>query len=80
MLAAVIEGPGAVVVRDTAPPRAAGPPLARVTPAGISGTDRTAAADGIAVRPPRVPGEAARAEAASERPEHLDIVLDVAGP
>jgi (R,R)-butanediol dehydrogenase / meso-butanediol dehydrogenase / diacetyl reductase len=56
MLAAVIEGPGAVVVRDTAPPRAAGLALVRVTQAGICGTDRTLAAGGIAVRPPRVLG------------------------
>ena len=56
MLAAVVEGPGAVVVRDTAPPRAAGLALVAVTQAGICGTDRTLAADGIAVRPPRVLG------------------------
>ena len=56
MLAAVIEGPGAVVVRDTAPPRAAGLALVRVTQAGICGTDRALAAGGIAVRPPRVLG------------------------
>jgi threonine dehydrogenase-like Zn-dependent dehydrogenase len=111
MLAAVIEGPGAVVVRDTAPPRAAGLALVRVTQAGICGTDRTLAAGGIAVRPPRVLGHemtgrvqvpaaggavpagtpvvvnppafcgaVALALAASERPEHLKIVLDVAGP
>jgi hypothetical protein len=55
MLAAVIEGPGAVVVRDTAPPRAAGLALVRGTQAGARG-------------------------AASERPEQLKIVLDVAGP
>src|SRR6516162_883866 len=56
MLAAVIEGPGAVVVRDTAPPPAAGLALVRVTQAGICGTDRTLAADGIAASPPRVLG------------------------
>ena len=56
MLAAVIEGPGAVVVRDTAPPRAAGRALVRVTRAGICGTDRALAADGIAASPPRVLG------------------------
>ena len=56
MLAAVIEGPGAVVVRDTAPPRAAGLALVRVTRAGICGTDRALAADGIAASPPRVLG------------------------
>ena len=56
MLAAVIEGPGAVVVRDTAPPRAAGLALVRVTRAGVCGTDRTVAADGVPVRPPRVLG------------------------
>ena len=60
MLAAVIEGPGAVVVRDTAPPRAAGLALVRVTQAGICGTDRTLAAGGIAVRPPRVLGHEMR--------------------
>src|SRR5215467_6280723 len=56
MLAAVIEGPGAVVVRDTAPPRAAGLALVRVTRAGVCGTDRTLAADGVPARPPRVLG------------------------
>src|SRR6516164_9713944 len=56
MLAAVIEGPGAVVVRNTAPPRAAGLALVRVTQAGVCGTDRTLAADGVPVRPPRVLG------------------------
>src|SRR5215467_267240 len=56
MLAAVIEGPGAVVVRDTAPPRAAGLALVRVIRAGVCGTDRALATGGIAARPPRVLG------------------------
>src|SRR5262252_183938 len=56
MLAAVIEGPGAVVVRDTAPPRAAGLALVRVTRAGVCGTDRSLAVDGVPARPPRVLG------------------------
>jgi len=56
MLAAVVEGPGAVVVRDTAPPRAAGLALVRVTQAGVCGTDRAVVADGVAARPPRVLG------------------------
>ena len=39
MLAAVIEGPGAVVVRDTPPPGATGLALVRVTQAGVCGAD-----------------------------------------
>jgi L-iditol 2-dehydrogenase len=56
MLAAVIEGPGAVVVRDTAPPQAAGLAMVRVTQAGVCGTDRAVAAEGVPARPPRVLG------------------------
>ena len=56
MLAAVIEGPGAVVVRETAPPRAAGLALVRVTQAGVCGTDRKLAAGVMPVTPPRVLG------------------------
>ena len=40
MLAAVIEGPGAVAVRETAPPQASGLALVRVAQAGLCGTDR----------------------------------------
>ena len=68
MLAAVIERPGAVVVRDTAPPQAAGLAMVRVTQAGVCGTDRVVAAEGVP------------ALAACARPEQLKIVLDVAGP
>ena len=56
MLAAVIEGPGAVVVRQTADPRAGGLALVRVTQAGVCGTDRKLAAGVIPVTPPRVLG------------------------
>jgi threonine dehydrogenase-like Zn-dependent dehydrogenase len=56
MLAAVVEGPGAVVVRDTAPPRAAGLALVRVAQAGLCGTDRKIAAGDIPVTAPRVLG------------------------
>ena len=56
MLAAVIEGPGAVVVRETAPPRAAGLALVRVAQAGVCGTDRKLAAGAMPVSPPRVLG------------------------
>jgi L-iditol 2-dehydrogenase/D-arabinitol dehydrogenase (NADP+) len=56
MLAAVIEGPGAVVVRETAQPRPAGLALVRVTQAGLCGTDRKLAAGVVPVTPPRVLG------------------------
>jgi len=56
MLAAVIEGPGAVVVRETAHPQAAGLALVRVIQAGVCGTDRKLAAGVIPVTPPRVLG------------------------
>jgi threonine dehydrogenase-like Zn-dependent dehydrogenase len=56
MLAAVIEGPGAVVVRETAGPRAAGLALVRVGQAGVCGTDRKLAAGVMPVTPPRVLG------------------------
>ena len=44
MLAAVIEGPGAVAVRETSPPQASGLALVRVAQAGLCGTDRKLAA------------------------------------
>jgi L-iditol 2-dehydrogenase len=56
MLAAVIEGAGAVAVRETAPPRAAGLALVRVAQAGVCGTDRKLAAGVMPVTPPRVLG------------------------
>jgi L-iditol 2-dehydrogenase len=56
MLAAVVEGPGAVVVRETARPRAGGLALVRVTQAGVCGTDRKLASGVIPVTPPRVLG------------------------
>ena len=56
MLAAVIEGPGAVVVRETAPPRADGLALVRVAQAGVCGTDRKLAAGVMPVTSPRVLG------------------------
>jgi hypothetical protein len=49
MLAAVIEETGAVVARGTAPPWVAGLPLILVAQAGIRGTERTLAADGLDV-------------------------------
>jgi L-iditol 2-dehydrogenase len=56
MLAAVIEGPGSVVVRETARPRGAGLALVRVAQAGVCGTDRKLAAGVLPVTPPRVLG------------------------
>ena len=56
MLAAVIEGPGVVVVRKTARPQAAGLALIRVAQAGVCGTDRKLAAGVMPVTPPRVLG------------------------
>jgi L-iditol 2-dehydrogenase len=56
MLAAVIEGPGTVVVRETARPRAGGLALIRVTQAGVCGTDRKLASGVLPVTPPRVLG------------------------
>jgi threonine dehydrogenase-like Zn-dependent dehydrogenase len=56
MLAAVIEGPGAVVVRQLPVPQAGGLALVRVGVAGICGTDRKLAAGDIAVTAPRVLG------------------------
>jgi L-iditol 2-dehydrogenase len=56
MLAAVIEGPGAVVVREIAQPRPGGLALVRVTQAGLCGTDRKLAAGVMPVTPPRVLG------------------------
>ena len=83
MLAAVVEGPGAVVVRDTAPPRAAGIRCPRASrPAGFDTPIRLCAERRVALAPlitGRFPlGEMAQALAARERPEHLKIVLDVA--
>src|SRR5260370_5651084 len=52
MLAAVIEGPGAVVVRQLPVPQAGGLALVRVGVAGICGTDRKLAAGDIAVTAP----------------------------
>jgi threonine dehydrogenase-like Zn-dependent dehydrogenase len=71
MLAAVIERPGTVPVREVPAPRAAGLALVRVGVAGICGTGRKLAAG---VFPP----DAARALAASEDPAQLKVVLDVA--
>jgi threonine dehydrogenase-like Zn-dependent dehydrogenase len=56
MLAAVIERPGAVTVRDVPAPRAAGLALVRVGVAGICGTDRKLAAGVFPVAAPRVLG------------------------
>jgi len=56
MLAAVIEGPGAVAVRETAPPQASGLALVRVAQAGLCGTDRKLAAGVFPVTAPRVLG------------------------
>jgi len=56
MLAAVIEGPGAVAVRETAPPQASGLALVRVAQAGLCGTDRKLAAGVLPVTVPRVMG------------------------
>jgi L-iditol 2-dehydrogenase len=56
MLAAVIEGPGVVAVRETAPPRASGLALVRVAQAGLCGTDRKLAAGVFPVTTPRVLG------------------------
>jgi threonine dehydrogenase-like Zn-dependent dehydrogenase len=56
MLAAVIEGPGAVAVRETAPPQANGLALVRVAQAGLCGTDRKLAAGVFPVTAPRVLG------------------------
>ena len=56
MLAAVIERPGAVTVREVPVPRAAGLALVRVCVAGICGTDRKLATGVFPVTPPRVLG------------------------
>src|SRR5690349_9703104 len=56
MLAAVIERPGAVTVREIPAPRAAGLALVRVGVAGICGTDRKLAAGVFPVTTPRVLG------------------------
>jgi L-iditol 2-dehydrogenase len=56
MLAAVIEGPGVVRVRDVPAPRAGGLALVRVAVAGICGTDRKLAAGVFPVAAPRVLG------------------------
>jgi L-iditol 2-dehydrogenase len=56
MLAAVIEGPGVVAVRETAPPRASGLALVRVAQAGLCGTDRKLAAGVFPITTPRVLG------------------------
>src|SRR5689334_9972982 len=53
MLAAVIERPGAVTVRQVPAPRAAGLALVRVGVAGICGTDRKLAAGVFPVTAPR---------------------------
>jgi L-iditol 2-dehydrogenase len=56
MLAAVMEGPGELVVRQAPVPRAEGLALIRVAQAGVCGTDRKIAAGVIPVTPPRVLG------------------------
>jgi threonine dehydrogenase-like Zn-dependent dehydrogenase len=56
MLAAVIDRPGAVTVRDIPPPQATGLALVRVTQAGICGTDLKIAGGDIPVATGRVPG------------------------
>ena len=56
MLAAVIEGPGAVAVRQVPVPQAGGLALVRVGVAGICGTDRALAAGAFPVTAPRVLG------------------------
>ncbi len=56
MLAAVMDGPGTVVVRETAVPQAAGLALVRVAQAGVCGTDRKLAAGVFPVTVPRVLG------------------------
>jgi threonine dehydrogenase-like Zn-dependent dehydrogenase len=56
MLAAVIEGPGAVTVRQVPVPQASGLALVRVGIAGICGTDRKLAAGVFPVTTPRVLG------------------------
>jgi len=56
MLAAVIEGPGVVTVRDVPAPQAGGLALVRVAVAGICGTDRKLAAGVFPVAAPRVLG------------------------
>jgi L-iditol 2-dehydrogenase len=57
MLAAVIEGPGAVTVRQVPVPQASGLALVRVGIAGICGTDRKLAAGVFPVTTPRVLGQ-----------------------
>ena len=56
MLAAVIERPGTVTVREVPAPQAAGLALVRVGVAGICGTDRKLAAGVVPVTAPRVLG------------------------
>src|SRR5215470_15760370 len=56
MLAAVIERPGTVTVREVPAPQAAGLALVRVCVAGICGTDRKLAAGAFPVTAPRVLG------------------------
>src|ERR1700730_9907865 len=56
MLAAVIEGPGAVAVRQAPGPQASGLALVPVGVAAICGTDRKLAAGAFPVTAPRVLG------------------------
>src|SRR5215472_3170584 len=56
MLAAVIEGPGVVTVRQVPVPQASGLARVRVAVAGICGTDRALAAGVFPVTAPRVLG------------------------
>jgi hypothetical protein len=75
MLAAVIERPGAVTVREVPAPRAAGLALVRV---GVAGTERRLDVTPLVTGRFPLP-EAAQALAASEDPARLKVVLDVAG-
>lgn len=56
MLAAVMEGPGGLLVREVPVPRAEGLALIRVAQAGVCGTDREIAAGAVPVTAPRVLG------------------------
>jgi len=56
MLAAVVEGPGQLIVRSAPVSRVEGGALVRVARAGVCGTDRDLAAGTLPVIPPRVLG------------------------
>lgn len=71
MLAALIESPGEVNVRDVPRPQARGAALVRVTQAGICGTDVKIASGAIPVALPRVLGHEMTGQVESPGPREL---------